>query len=326
MRKAIIIVGLLALVLLVLALQLRDRDRIADFDSQPLLNEEQLASLAGAEQIRLQRDEQVITLVRDDGNWTVAEHDNFPIFRERLAALLHAIRGARRQDPQTDNPEHHARLGVDDEAAATADSFRVDVSGSAGEFGIIYGNGVGNGQLIRFAGEDQVWLINRALGISMNSADWLDLQVAELPMTFAKEAEWRHADGEVLQLNKREQGEYNFRLDGLADEAQSGNERWMNQMVLGLISLSAQDVRLRTDLELDEPMLNMSVSTWGGAELEASLYDLNGRYWLLVDRFQPSDNEEIHVNHDPRWAFQLGLGQVERLNKRRDDIVRNSQD
>lgn len=326
MRKAIIIVGLLALVLLVLALQLNDRDRIADFDSQPLLNDEQLASLAGAEQIRLQRDDQVITLQRVEDGWTVAEHDNFPIFRERLAALLHALRGARLQDAQTDNPEHHARLGVDDAAAANADSFRVDVSGNAGEFGIIYGNGVGNGQLVRFAGEDQVWLINRALGISMNSSDWLQLKVAELPMTFAREAEWRHADGDVLLLNKREEGEYNFRLEGLADEAQAGNERWMNQMVLGLISLTAQDVRLRSDLELDQPMLTMRVTTWGGAELEASLHDQNGRYWLLIDRFQPSDSEDIQINADPRWAYQLGLGQVERLNKRRDDIVRNSQE
>ncbi|SDT92921.1 DUF4340 domain-containing protein [Halopseudomonas salegens] len=323
MRKAIIIVGLLALVLFVLALQLRDRDHIADFDSRPLLNEERLAILAASGQIRLLRDERVVTLVRRDGLWTVAEHDYFPAQRERLAALLHAMRGARLQEPQTANPEHHSRLGVDDSAAAGENSFRVDVSGTEGEFGIIYGNGVGTGQLIRFSGEDQVWLINRALGMSTNSADWLDLQVAELPMTFARQAKWQHADGETLLLNKGEKGDYNFRLEGLAEEQQSGNERWMNQMVLGLVSLTAQDVRPRSELELDQPMLTMTVTTWGGAELEASLHELNGRHWLLIDRFQPSEDEEILVNADPRWAFQLGPGQVEQLNKRREDIVRD---
>ncbi len=81
----------------------------------------------------------------------------------------------------------------------------------------------------------------------------------------------------------------------------------------------------RSELALDEPMLQMQVSTWLGAELEASLYEIDGRYWLVVDRFEQPEESNLGVNADERWAFQLGIGQVENLNKRQSDILRASE-
>ena len=321
MKKLIAALALLTVVLVVVALRMQGSDRVADLESRPLLSEDQLAQLADVERITLSRGEASVELVRSDDEWGVAEHDLFPAQRERLAALLHALRGARILEDQTANPDYHARLGLDP-AAAESETLAVTLAGGA-DLTLLYGNTVGTGQLVRFADNDQVWLVNRPLSMTVNSSEWLALDVIDIPMEQLSSARWEHADGDVLQLDKAKEGDYNFRLVDLEPALQAGNERWINSMVLALANLRAQDVALRADLELQEPVLRMQVQTWQGAELQASLHDLDGRYWLVIDRYASPEEGELEINADERWAFQLAIGQVEQLASRHADIVRN---
>lgn len=322
--KLIAVLAVISVLLIAVALQRQSNDRVDDLESRQLLSEAQLALVNQLDSVQLTKGDVDVQVVREGGRWGVVSKDLFPAQPERVAALLHAVRGARVIAAQTDNPEHHARLGLDP-AQPGDTSLRVTLNAGDETVDIIYGNQVGNGQLVRFADENQVWLINRPFGMTVNDVEWLDLQVVQIPMTQAATARWRHADGDVLELDKASDGDYNFRLVGLDQAEQQGNERWINSMVLALINLRAQDVRLRSELELDEPMLRMQVQTWAGAELEASLYQVDGRYWLLVDRFAQPEDGNLGVNADERWAFQLGIGQVENLDKRQADIVRDAE-
>lgn len=324
MRNKLLILAVLAiLVLTALALQMRSKDRVEELSSRELLSAEQLEQLAGLERITLSRGDSRVELAQFDGNWGVLSHAGFPAQPERLAALLHALRGARVVEEKTSNPEHHARLGLAPEAEGN-EPFQVQLHAAEQDFGLIYGHPVGNGQLVRFIDSDQVLLINRPLAMSVNPTDWLALRVVDIPLIQVSTARWQHADGETLELTKQAEGDYNLRLAGLGEEEQGGNERWVNSMVLALINLTAQNVALREELSLPEPMLRMQVNTWAGTELQASLYDLDGQYWLLLDSFSPAEGEgELQVNADPRWAYQIGIGQLENLNKRQADIIRS---
>ena len=138
-----------------------------------------------------------------------------------------------------------------------------------------------------------------------------------MPLTLVSRARWQHADGETLELSKAAEGEYNLQLEG-ADVEQGGNERQINSMVLALVNLRAQNVALREELALPEPMLQMQVDTWAGSELQASLYNLEGRYWLLIDSYTAAEaDSELQVNADPRWAYQVGVADMENLTRRR---------
>ncbi|MFA5676842.1 MAG: DUF4340 domain-containing protein [Pseudomonas sp.] len=323
MRNKLMIVAVLAiLVSAAVVLQMRSEDRGDELTSRELLSAEQLEQLATLERITLTRGESKVELAQFDGSWGVLNHAGFPVQRERLAALLHALRGARVIEEKTSNPEHHARLGLDTEASADA-PLQVQLHPAGQDFGVIYGNPVGNGQLVRFIGNDQVLLINRGLNMSVNPTDWLALNIVDISLTQVAKARWEHADGEVLELTKQAEGDYNLRLAGLSEQEQGGNERWVNSMVLALVNLTVQNVALREELALPEPMLRMHVSTWAGSELEASLYEIEGRYWLLMDRFnRASEDSELQVNADPRWAYQIGIAQLESLNKRQADVIR----
>ncbi|MBQ0744850.1 MAG: DUF4340 domain-containing protein [Pseudomonas sp.] len=322
--KLIAVLAVISVLLIVVALQQQNDDRVDDLQSRQLLSEEQLTVVNQMDSLVVAKAGVEVEVVRDGGRWGVVSKNMFPAQPERIAALLHAVRGARVTAAQTDNPEYHARLGLDTSAPQNA-TLRVTMGAGEESVGIIYGNPVGSGQVVRFADENQVWLINRPFGMTVNDVEWLDLQVTQIPMTQAASARWTHADGEVIEVEKAKEGDYNFRLAGVEQADQQGNERWTNSMVLALIDLRAQDVKLRSELELDEPMLQMQVRTWTGAELEASLYDIDGKYWLLVDHFEQPEDSNLGVNADERWAFQLGIGQVENLNKRQSDIVRGGE-
>ncbi|HDZ56132.1 MAG TPA: DUF4340 domain-containing protein [Pseudomonas xinjiangensis] len=321
MKKLIVALAVLTVVFVLVALQMQDNNRVADLQSRPLLSDDQKTALADVDRVTVARDDQVVELVRQDGTWGVANHDMYPVQRQRMAALLHAVRGARVIEEYTADPAHHARLGLAPQAEG-ASTLSVGLQAGEQQLGVLYGNAVGSGQLVRFEDQNQVWMIDRPLSMSVNSLDWLALDIIAMPMEGVASARWEHADGEVLELGKAEQGDYNLRLVDLDPSFQAGNERWINGMVLALINLRAQNVALRSSLDLAEPILRMQVTTWDDARLEASLHDVGGKYWLVIDDFQQPEDGTLGVNDDPRWAFQLGIGQIENLIKRRSDIVR----
>lgn len=321
MRNIIIaLVALISVALVVVALKMRDEDRVADLETRPLFSDSQRETIGNLQRIELHRGGQKVELEYRDQQWVVANHDHYPAQRERVAALLHAVRGARIVEDKTDNAEHHARLGLDPQAEGS-NALQVTLRSEDGGLSLVYGNTVGSGQLVRLSEADQVWLINRPFSMPVNPQQWLALQVIDLPMERLATARWEHADGEVVELNKAQEGDYNFRLVGLPADAQAGRERSINAMALALAQLHAQDVTPRSELRLDEPMLRMQLTTFGGAELQTSLHEVDGKYWLLVDRFAAPGDESLVVNDDDRWAYQLNIGQVENLNKRRVDLL-----
>ncbi|WP_321350961.1 DUF4340 domain-containing protein [Halopseudomonas oceani] len=317
MRRIILIaLAVVAVAMVAVALQVRNSDRVTDLQSHPLLDEAQLALLAGVEQIELAHGAQQVVLQRDGEAWTVASRDQFLLQRERLAALLLALREARVIEAKTSNAEYHQRLGLT-EGEGNDSALRVSIKAADGGFGVLFGNKVGSDQLVRFTDQDQVWLVNRALSMSSNPQDWLDLQVSQIPLEQIATAHWRYSDGEELQLDKASEGDYNFKL---TDGEANGHERELNSMVLALADLRAQNVSLRTALQLGEPVLTMQLSSWSGATLEASLYELGGAYWLTIDGLGQSDENPLTVNADPRWAFQLGVAQHDRMVLRHADL------
>ncbi|WP_193074005.1 DUF4340 domain-containing protein [Pseudomonas sp. FME51] len=321
-NKPLIFTVVLTAVLVALALNMRGQDRVVDLSSRNLLSPMQAKQLVELERISLQRGEGKVELARHEGGWGVVSHAGFPVQQERLAALMHAVRGARVIEEKTDDPEHHARLGLD-MRVPDSEALQVALHSPSLDFGLIYGDRVGSGQLARFIDNNQVLLLNRPLSISVSAHDWLALNVIDIPMQELATARWTHADGETLEFDKAAESDYNLRLLGSDEVPQGGNERWINSMVLALINLTAQNVVLRDDLALGEPMLTMQVTTWSGAELAASLHDVDGRYWLLIDSYTPPQDGELNVYADSRWAYQVGIGQLENLNKRQADILRS---
>lgn len=317
-NKVLVFAALLTIALTALVIQMRQGDRSDSLESHSLLSSQQMEELLALEQIQLRRGSNSVELARHDGAWGVVSRAGFPVQRERLAALLHAVRGARVIEEKTANALHHARLGLDPEAAGN-DSFQIQLKTLSDTFGLIYGNQIGSGQLARFVGQDQVVLINRPLAMSVNPADWLALNVINIPMEQIASARWTHADGEVVELVKEKQGDYNMRLAGAQSAA--GNERQINTMVLALVSFTAQDVALREELQLGEPILDMRVETWAGASLDASLYEQKGRYWLQVDQLDTPTDSSVAINADPRWAYQVGVGAVESLRTKQTELL-----
>src|SRR5690554_8210954 len=113
MRNSILIVAVLViLALTAVALQMRSSERIDELASRELLSPEQQQQLAGLERITLSKGESSVELALLDGNWGVLSHAGFPVQKETLAGMKHALRGARVIGEKTSTPVHRAHLEV----------------------------------------------------------------------------------------------------------------------------------------------------------------------------------------------------------------------
>ena len=101
--------------------------------------------------------------------------------------------------------------------------------------------------------------------------------------------------------------------DGLPDT------RWANTNYGGR-DLRAQNVALRSTLTLPQASLQMQLDTWSGAQLKASMYEVDGAYWLTIDALTQSEEQPLKVYDDARWAFQLGVAQHDRMALRQADL------
>ncbi|MDP9941839.1 DUF4340 domain-containing protein [Ectopseudomonas alcaliphila] len=325
--------GLIALVVIVLlcvlgyaAVQHSQQQSMAQVERAPWLAVEQgylntLQALEieqpGQPPVRIER--------REDG-WVVPAKADYPAAPQPLADLLRALREARTVEAKTANAQRHARLGLAEEGEADEQALRLKLQFEGHpDLGLRLGNPSqqGGGQLVRRAGEDQVWLIDQQLQVPTRELDWLDRRISDIPFTRIARLELRYADGEKLTLTRADAQQYNFAVAELRKEQKLSFEGAANAVALVFSNLQFADAAPLAQVGFKQaPMLQFSLSGFAEEKLEGALYKQGEQYWLVLGEREGFSAEEVSARDD--WAYRLEPDQVQRLAKKLRDLLAKS--
>lgn len=325
--------GLIALIVIVLlcvlgylAVQRSQQQNLAQIEPTPWLAAEQ-GYLSTLQALEIEQPGQPpVRIERRGEQWVVPAKADYPAAPQALAELLRALREARTVEAKTANPQWHARLGLAEKGEGDEQALRVKLQSEGhADLDLRLGNPSrqGSGQLVRRAGEDQVWLIDQQLQVPTRELDWLDRRVTDIPFTRIASLELRYADGEKLTLKRADAEQYNFAVEELRKEQKLSFEGAANSVALVFSNLQFADAAPLAQVGFKQsPMLQFSLAGFDGQRLEGALYKQGEQYWLVLGEHEGFAVGEVSARSD--WAYRLEPEQVQRLAKKLRDLLAKS--
>ncbi len=229
-----------------------DDSAVAPRNSQGELLPGLLKTVNEVTSITLQRKDGSATLARtESGSWGLAEKDGYPVDSDAVKQTLIALAQMSPLEAKTDDPARYAKLGVQDPEAEGSTATLVtlkDKSGkelakllvgkpSEGKGGMPSGN-----TYVRRAGEKQSWLAKGSPELKEKPTDWLKKQVVEIKRDRVRSVEVRHADGEVVHVERATAKETNFELSGIPEGQELSYPSVAGSLASALEYLNLEDV------------------------------------------------------------------------------------
>jgi len=224
--------------------------------------------------------ETAVRLRRDDERWRVSEKDGYEADFAQVLDLLRTLAEVGVAEPKTTNPDWYSHLGVQDVSGPDATGRRVDFPGRE-IASVIIGqiDPSGEGSYARRANETQSWLLDDVLEVPVDPVAWLEPGIMDIPMADIAEVVIRHADGEVVRLDRAGETDPAFVLRDMPEGREAGGEWKRNAIANGLRGLNLEDVR-RFEPPAAEDATRALFTTTDGLNFVADLFELDDAHWV----------------------------------------------
>lgn len=293
--------------------------------------------------IRVEHAGSTYDVIKRGDQWQLPDKGGYPVLFGRVKPLLLGIAQLEQVEPQTDKPEHYARLGVG-EPAADSDNWRISLYAGADtpvaslivgrlRIGLIAGGK--DGIYGRIDGQSRAWLLAGNLALPQTQVDWVDRQVIHIKPKAVKRVTIRHPDGDLLVLERPRRGAPEFIIVNLPEGTVPKEGVDLNPLARSLAGLKMEDVLVRSQAGLkEEAAVSAVFDTWDGLEVTAHTVQRDGRIlvWFDVgaaalDAGDMAGVRTVATDHaDLRerlagWVFQIPQAPGQRLRKRVEELV-----
>jgi len=157
-----------------------------------------------------------LVLSKNGEHWQLALPEEagsfYPVAPSTLGSLLRALVDAKTVEAKTARAEQHARLDLAEQGEGAATRIRLTLSDAAALELLVGKAGQGGGQLVRLAGDNQVWLIDRAISLPADSfLGWINRRISHIEEASIQSIELDFAqkkDGfKTLSIGRDKEGE-----------------------------------------------------------------------------------------------------------------------
>lgn len=260
--------------------------------------------------------ERLVTLAADDDGWRVAELGGYPAETGRINGLLIALGEARIVEEKTADPAYYDRLGVEPVDGTDATGLELELqTGDGDAYAIVLGAAYGNDERYARRGDgERSYLIDRDPEVARNAADWVEPGIIDIPGERIQRVTIRHADGEVLVLEKAARAEPNFSVADLPEGRELEYAGVADVTAEVLESLNLEEVAPRSPTDT-EPLVVADFVSFDGlvvsvtaaapdteAEADADAVAADGAAWLefsaTVDAGQAAAYADENQNED----------------------------
>lgn len=247
-----------------------------------------------------------VSLRRDDERWRIPERDGYEADFAQVLDLLRTLAEVGVEAPKTDNPDWYSHLGVQDVSEPDATGRRIDFPGRE-IASVIIGqvDPTGEASYARRADEAQSWLLDAVVEVPVDPVAWLERGIMDIPSADIAQVVIRHADGEVVRLDRAGEEEPTFVLRDVPEGREAGGEWKRNAIANGLRALNLEDVR-RFQPPVPDDATRVLFTTVDGLNFVADLFEADDAHWVhftvsaenAVSPEAPADGEETAAGAD----------------------------
>lgn len=219
------------------------------------------ASINDVATIELKRKDGVTTLSRTGESWGLAEKKGYPVDMAAVRKTLIGFCDLAGAEPKTDDPKSYAKLGVDEPGTEGSTGTLVTLKDGSGKelASLIVGkdhsskNFSGPHQVyVRKPGEARSWLATGETDLKEKGADWLDKKILEVKRERIRAAEIRHADGEVVVIDRDKPETKDFTLHDIPEGKELSYPSAPSSIADALGYLNLEDVVSAAEFDMKE--------------------------------------------------------------------------
>lgn len=214
-----------------------------------------------AASIEVKRKDGAYTLKKTGETWGLAEKSGYPVDMGAVRKCLIEFSQLTTAEAKTADPNLYSKIGVEDPGAEASTSALVTIRNAGDQelATLIVGkaragkSAAGPQQVyVRKPGEAQSWLANGQLDLKETSAEWLDKKIVEIKRERVRAVEVRHADGQVVQVDRDKPETNDFTLHDIPDGQEVSYPSAPSSLGSALEWLNLEDVMPAAEMNVQE--------------------------------------------------------------------------
>lgn len=252
-----------------------------------------------------------VTIARTGDAWVVKEKDGYRAAMDKVRSVVIGLAELTIVEPKTKNPEHYAKLGLQDITAERSEATQVTLKD--GEDATLASVLLGNRQpsradatrdevYVRKSGDEQTWLALGRVRPEKAPVDWIDKQILDIDIQRVRQVRLTQADGHTLLLRKAKPSDVDFTLLGVPTKTQLRSQFSVNNIADTMAHLTLDDVLPREDASLPKQgRLTARLETFDGLRVMLTMGEQDGRHLATLS-----------AEFDPALVQQLPSGSEEK--------------
>lgn len=327
---------LLFALLMVVFLQLQQREQDHESQQSYFLDNDEKALINAPQEIQLSIEGQSFSLHQKQGLWRLKEKNDYMANQQHIRQWLMALHDAKILETKTKNPKLYEKLGVQ---PIKRGGRQVMIKSNDHDMSLIIGKPYMLGEkatYIRKAHEKASYLVSGDLYFSDDLLDWLDRRILHLPEEKVHRIRVKHPKLDYSLIQKQP-GEVIFHFETLTDESKLKDTTKHLELVFLFNQLLFQDVRPTLKEVNADIVHDIVVECFDGMTVNLTLFQDGNDYWLkptaeyhpdLAKRFSHKDGlsvkNQVSLLKEQwnGWFYQIPQKQGEILARSFDDYLR----
>ncbi len=295
------------------------------------------AGLNEAAELVIQDAKGIFTIRKQGEGWMFVERDGYATPFDRVKTALVGLADLKLLEAKTADPKYFERLQLDDPTKSkNSKAMLVTVKTAAGEvLGAtyvgrrnfdLYGKR-GGGTYIRRQGEEQTWLAEGDLNISLVASDWTERAIVDLPEKEVRRVALTQPDGKTVVISKAAATDPDFTIEKLPKGREVKSKSDVSQIGRAMADLKLEDVKKADRIAFDKDVHRAQFTTFDGVTVRAELVKQNLEYWarFAAESAAPAaEQRAAAINARVKgWAYRLSLANGDDLTRKLNDLLKD---
>ena len=271
--------------------------------------------------VEISRGNTRIAMVSTDSGWRISHHEklkDYPVDPLAMSRLIRFILDAKYVERKTDRPEKLGKLGLALEVgqSASVGPVLLSVEAMSKESQVLVGNlsQSGLGTYVRVPNESQVWLVSGRVKLSLDVLDWISPVFLNIDRAEIVRATFTSPTGARVVVSASGDTESAI-IENMPVGTKLAYDSVPDTALDALINLRLIEVR-RADYHAWEDAASAEFELSSGSLILLRCTEINGKYWVLIDRDGISD----------RWSYAVDQYRFAQLTKEMNDYLAITQD